>query len=275
VAVLSAAEVRALGAVRLLDARSGPDARVRFETERLEGARWLSLEDDLSQIGEPRQGGRHPLASSEHFAAALAREGIAPEDTLVVLDDKDGANAAARLYVMLRAMGHGAVHLLDGGLRAARGVLPFASGPVLPARPARYPARPYVLPRVTIDELEGRLAAGAVLLDARAAERFRGEVEPFDPPAGHVPGATSMPYAALLGEDGTLLPKPALRARLEAAIGGADEVLLQCGSGVTACMLAVALEEAGLFSIGEPRVRLWVGSYSEWSRSGRPIATGP
>jgi thiosulfate/3-mercaptopyruvate sulfurtransferase len=114
-----------------------------------------------------------------------------------------------------------------------------------------------------------------VLLDARSAERFRGEVEPFDPPAGHVPGATSMPYAALLAEHGALLPRPALRARLEAAIGGAGEVLLQCGSGVTACVLAVALEEAGLFPIGDPRVRLWVGSYSEWSRSGRPIATGP
>lgn len=274
-AVLSAAEARALGAVRFVDARSGPDARERFAATRIEGSRWLSLEEDLSEIGDPRHGGRHPFAPPEKLAAALAREGLTPDDTLVVLDDKDGANAAARLYVMLRALGHRTVHFLDGGLAAARGALPIASGAPLPVRAATYPARRYALPRVTMADVEAKLASGAVLLDARAAARFRGETEPFDPPAGHVPGATSMPYAELLGPDGTLLPKEALKERLGRAVGGASEVLLQCGSGVTACLLAIGLEEAGLLPIGDPRVSLWVGSYSEWSRNEKPIATGP
>jgi thiosulfate/3-mercaptopyruvate sulfurtransferase len=275
-AVLAAEAVRALGPVRLLDARSGPDAKQRFGKKRLEGSRWLSLEDDLSERGDPKLGGRHPFAPPEKLCAALGREGVRPEDTIVVLDDKDGANAAARLYVMLRALGHEAVHFLDGGLTGAEGVLPIAAGAPLDVPMASYPPRPYALPRVTMAEVEAKLGSpGVVLLDARAGARFRGETEPFDPPAGHVPGATSMPYAELCGPDGKLLGRDPLKERLGRATKGASEVLLQCGSGVTACLLAIGLEEAGLMRIGDPRMSLWVGSYSEWSRNAKPIATGP
>lgn len=261
--------------VRYLDARSGPDARERFARERIEGSRFLSLEDDLSEIGDARRGGRHPFAPAAKLCAALGREGVGAGDVVVVLDDKDGANAAARLYVMLRALDHRALHFLDGGLEAARGILPVASGPVLPVRTATYAFTPYVLPRVTLAEVEAKVGKpGVVLLDARAGARFRGETEPFDPPAGHVTGATSMPYADLL-EGGKLASKEALRERLGRAIGEASEVILSCGSGVTACMLAIALEEAHLYRIGDPAVSLYVGSYSEWSRNGKPIATGP
>lgn len=264
--------------ITFVDARSGPDARQRYEAKHIEGARLLVLDEDLSAIGpDARHGGRHPFPTPEAFAATLSRIGLQPSDTLVVLDDRDGANAAARLYVMLRAIGHAAVSFLSGGLAALeRAGAPMRTGPAPNVQPSAYPAQPWSIPLLSMSEMEDKLKAGATLLDARSGERFRGEVEPFDPVPGHVPGATSLPYASLLDAAQHFLPRDVLRARLEAVVppGSEGEIIVSCGSGVTACMLMIALEEAGIAAIGDPRVSLWVGSYSEWCRNEKPIARG-
>jgi thiosulfate/3-mercaptopyruvate sulfurtransferase len=187
---------------------------------------------------------------------------------VVVAYDDAGGTVAARLVWLLRSTGHQAA-LLDGGLRTWTGSLTTAV-PVRP--PARFDPRPWPADLlVATDEVPGLVDHGAVLLDARAAERYRGEVEPVDPRAGHVPGARSLPAASTLAEDGTLLPVAQLRRRL-AAVGvvhGAD-VVASCGSGVTACHTLLVIEHAGL-----GRGRLFPGSFSAWSADpDRPVSTG-
>ena len=260
-----------------VEALGGPGARARFEQEHLAGARLLALDDDLAAVPpDARDGGRHPLPSPEAFAAALSREGIARDRPVAVLDDRDGGNAAARLYVMLRAVGHPEVLWVAGGRAALkRAGAPMAAGPAEPVVATDYPVTPWSIPLASMADTERALEDGsAVVLDARAGERYRGETEPFDPIPGHVPGARSLPYTELLDPAGAFLPAPVLRERLS-AVGAADgPVIVQCGSGVTACMLMIAMEEAGLSRIGPTGPSLWVGSYSEWSRSGKPIARG-
>lgn len=259
----------------LLDARSGPDRRERFLASRLRGARFVDLDADLARIGDPARGGRHPLPPPTDFAATLGRLGVGPASRVVVYDDRDGANAAARAWWMLRAIGHRDVAVLDGGLAAAREAgLALESGPagLTPDAPP-YPARAYGWPLVTIDEVDARrLEPGTRILDARDARRFRGEVEPFDPVAGHVPGAISAPYAEGLDERGRMRSPEALRERFAALLGGVppSRVIVHCGSGVTACHTLLQLELAGVGGAA-----LWVGSWSEWCRQDRPVGRGP
>lgn len=276
--VVTAADVLSRGGRPIfVEALAGADAATRFEAEHVAGARLLSLETDLAAVpADARDGGRHPLPSPEAFAASLGREGIALDRPIAVLDDKDGANAAARLYVMLRAVGHPDVLFVEGGLAALkRAGAVMATGPAEPVEAVTYPVTPWAIPLRSMADAERALADGtAVVLDARAGARFRGEVEPFDPVAGHVPGARSMPYAELLDADGAFLPPDRLREKLAAVEADRRPVITQCGSGVTACMLMIAMEEAGLARIGPDGPALWVGSYSEWSRNDKPIARG-
>ena len=256
-------------AVRLLDCRVGPDAEARFAAGHLPGAVWADLERDLSAPGEFAVGGRHPLPSLEDWCATLGRWGVGPETLVVAYDDRGGMLAAARAWWMVRAVGHDAVAVLDGGLQAAfaAGLAPTAEPPTLEPR-LPYPASAWRLPTVNAGDVEAhRTAPAHRLIDVRAAERFAGEVEPIDPIAGHIPGAINLPCAAQLQPDGRFRPAAALRAELEQALGDVppSRAILQCGSGVTACHTLLGMAHAGLDGAA-----LYVGSWSEWCRSDRP-----
>lgn len=240
------------------------------------GAIFLDLDADLADESVPAQvGGRHPLPSPTEFARRMASVGIG-DDSFVVGYDDSGGWVAARLWWMLEHIGHARAAVLDGGWGAwtAAGLPVSAVESLLP--PARLSIQgeaasgtwPGVISR---EDLRSRLGS-VVLLDARAAERYRGEVEPIDPAAGHIPTAVSAPTSANLAPDGTFLPPDELRRRL-AELGASDgrPVVTSCGSGTSACHHSLAMRAAGL-----PDPLLYVGSFSQWSRSpGYPIAVGP
>jgi thiosulfate/3-mercaptopyruvate sulfurtransferase len=251
---------------RVADVRwtpTGPPPRQRYLEGHIPGAAFFDLDQDLARPGGP---GRHPFPSPEDFAQTLGRLGIGPDTHVVAYDDGSGA-IAARLWFMLRAHGHARASVLDGGLKAWRD----AGMPVETGEPRIEPVPPpaLVLDRSRLaDRSQVEHRGGTVLLDARAPERYRGEVEPIDARAGHIPGALNMPYAQNLGPDGRFKPPAALRALYD-KLG--PDVIVSCGSGVTACHDILALELAGL-----PPARLYVGSWSDWSSDpSRPIATGP
>lgn len=257
---------------RLLDCRGGPGARERYLERHVAGALHVDLERDLSgDAGHPERGGRHPLPPIEAFARTLGRLGIDPSTPVVLYDDVSGANAAARAWWMLRAAGHERAAVLDGGLAAAeRAGLPFERGEASVEAKPPYPARAWTRPTANIDDA-ARVARDADwrLIDVRAPERYRGEVEPIDPIAGHIPGAINVPLTESLDADGRFVSAGALASHFRARLGDApmDRVIVSCGSGVTACHTLLALEQAGLSGAA-----LYVGSWSEWCRSGRERA---
>ncbi len=235
------------------------------------GSLYLHLDRDLSG---PKTGtnGRHPLPARELFAATLGHCGIAPQ-TQVVVFDRQGGMYAARLWWMLRWMGHSAAAVLDGGVAAwvaAGGTLVTESS--APAAAAPYPDRPELSTTISADALAKRLGR-ARLIDARAAERFRGDVEPIDSAAGHIPGALNRFFKDNLdATSGRFKSAAQLRAEFAPLLGpaGAAEVVHQCGSGVTACHNLLAMEHAGLAGSV-----LYAGSWSEWSANpSRPVARG-
>jgi thiosulfate/3-mercaptopyruvate sulfurtransferase len=238
----------------------------------LPGAGYADLDRDLSDHRKPASLGRHPMPEAADLCAVLERLGITPEHQVLAYDAGDGAMAAARFWWLLRLLGHARVAVLDGGMARWQSLgLPLESTtPVI--RPGRYDAG-YDLAQVAgADEVMSRLGESpGWLLDARAPERFRGEIEPLDPVAGHIPGACNRPFAHNLA-DGRFLPPSQLRLQFEALLAGRDprEVLLSCGSGVTACHNLLAMDVAGL-----PGARVYAGSWSGWvSDRSRPMATG-
>jgi thiosulfate/3-mercaptopyruvate sulfurtransferase len=242
--------------------------RERFETGHIPGAAYLGIDDDLTAPAFDGPG-RHPLPSPEAFAATMGRAGIGDGIAVVAYDDARGS-LAARLWWMLDALGERAA-LLDGGLESWGG--PLEAGPPAAREPAVFSPRPWPTEGLAdADEVARALATGdAIVLDARAPERYRGEVEPLDPVAGHIPGAVSAPWAGNVGErSGRFLDFRNLRERF-AALGLDDghPGIAQCGSGVTACHHLFALRLAGLDG------RLYEGSWSDWVHGGaRPVATG-
>lgn len=262
----------------LADVRWYPDGRdpaAAFAAGHLPSAAYLDLERWLA--GPASAAGRHPLPAPEVFAEGLRRAGIGAKDPVVGYDDAGGV-IAARLVWMLRAWGLDGA-LLDGGLAAWPG--PVEAGPPTD-RPAAVPIDPRPWPGgllATVEEVETAVAGmsagrppSVVVLDARPADRYAGAPDDLDPKAGHIPGARNLPARGNLGPDGRLLPIEELRARLAdvGAGGGGPGVVSSCGSGVTACLTLLVLEHAGL-----PPGRLYPGSFSEWSRGDRPVATGP
>jgi thiosulfate/3-mercaptopyruvate sulfurtransferase len=222
------------------------------------GAAYMDVDRDLA--AEPDERGRHPLPEPEDFEAAARRAGISP-DMLVIAYDEAAEGGAARLWWLLRHFGHDRVSVLDGGLRGWReegGPLETGAGQLAPGTFTALPQEG--------DTRDSGTLAGSLLLDARAPERYRGEVEPIDPVAGHIPGAANVPFAEL-APGGRFLAPDELRARFEAA-GAAPgrELVAYCGSGVTACVLLLAAEVAGLGA-----GRLYPGSWSEWSGRGLPV----
>lgn len=247
-----------------LDGRSGRGA---YETGHIPGAVFIDLETVLA--APPGGGpGRHPLPDPEVFAAGMRAEGISDGDVVVAYDDA-GGSIASRLWWMLRATGRTAA-VLDGGIQSWTGEL--ETGPPRARPQGGFTARPWPRPEIVdADEVARLLDGGATVVDARAAERYRGEVEPVDRQAGHIPGARSAPWSDNLSVAGTFLPEEELRARYEALGARRDgPVVAYCGSGVTACHDVLALRLAGFDD-----VRLYEGSWSDWcSDPGRPVATG-
>ena len=253
----------------LLDVRwrlGGPPGRDDYLAGHLPGAVFVDLDRDLA--GPPGAGGRHPLPDPVDAQAALRLLGVRDERPVVVYDGADGS-VAARAWWVLRWLGHADVRVLDGGLPAWEAAgLPVETGAVDPV-PGDLTARPGAMP--VLDAAGAAMVARTGrLLDARAVERYRGEVEPVDPVAGHVPGAVSAPLTGNTGDDGRFLPPDMLRERF-AALGVEPGVAVgaYCGSGVNAAQTVLALELAGVAGA------LYVGSWSEWvTDPRRPVATG-
>ena len=237
--------------------------RREYDAGHIPGAVFVDLH---SQLAGGEGGGRHPLPSVADFAGVLGALGISQSTSVVAYDSAGGATAA-RLWWMLRSIGHGQAAVLDGGLPAwVRAGRPLTTE-VPVRRPARYPTPADWTDIVDADAVAEGVALGATLIDSRAGERFRGEVEPIDPRAGHIPGAVNRFHGDNLGPDGTHRPLAELAARF-AGVG--ESPIVYCGSGVTAChnLLAMSL-------VGIGRARLYPGSWSEWaSDESRPIATG-
>lgn len=256
----------------IIDARSGPDAKEKYNALHLKGALYVDLETDLSQkSADAAQGGRHPLPPVSKFTKFLGHLGITPENQVVVYDDKNGANAAARFWWMLRALGHEQVQVLDGGFQAAIDAgFPTNSGAEMPNSTTPYPANAWQLPTADMDEVGQKAQApDAVVIDVREAGRYAGEFEPIDLIAGHIPGAINIPFASNLDKDGSFLSPEKLKTKYAETLGNIDpdKVIVHCGSGVTACHTLLAMAQAGL-----QIPKLYVGSWSEWSRNNLPIA---
>jgi thiosulfate/3-mercaptopyruvate sulfurtransferase len=265
----------------LLDVRwrlGGPAGIDSYRQGHLPGAAYVDLDTELA--GKPGDAGRHPLPETADFEAAMRGVGVRAAADVVMYDEGD-ATIAARAWWMLRYYGHDQVRVLDGGFRAwtAAG-LPVSTADTRPER-GDFAARPGQLP-VLDAAAAAELARSGILLDARAPARYRGETEPVDRVAGHIPGALSAPTAENVTSDGVFRPPGELRARFSAlGIGAAasngsagpaapQQVGVYCGSGVTAAHELLALELAGL------QAALYVGSWSGWvADPDRPVATGP
>ncbi|MGC5364509.1 sulfurtransferase [Streptomyces sp. DT24] len=251
----------------LLDIRyrlGGPHGRPEYDAGHIPGAVFVDLEAELA--APAGAGGRHPLPDPESFGAVMRRAGVSQDTPVVVYDGGQGW-AAARCWWMLRWTGHQDVRVLDGGLAAWTGEL--STEPPRPAEGDFVPV-PGAVPLLDADGAAA-LARSGLLLDARAAERYRGEVEPIDRVAGHIPGAVSAPTSENVEEDGRLRPEEALADRFK-GLGAGDgrEVGVYCGSGVSAAHEVLALAVAGI------PAALYAGSWSEWSAdASRPVATGP
>jgi len=253
--------------VTVLDVRwrlGGPPGREEHARGHVPGAAYVDLETALADP-PAGPGGRHPLPEPGRFQAAMRAAGVATGRPVVVYDDW-GSRAAARCWWLLRWAGHDDVRVLDGGWSAwQRAGGAVETGEVRP-EPGDLVVRPGSLPTVDADGA-ARVAADGLLLDAREPERYRGDVEPVDPVAGHVPGAVNAPTSANLGPDGRFRDPAALRATYAAAEGRPTAVY--CGSGITATHDVLAMAVAGLDAT------LYPGSWSEWvSQGSRPVQTG-
>ena len=256
----------------LIDARNTANPLADYEAGHLPGARFADVNKDLADIkASAADGGRHPLPSASAFAKTLGRWGITPHTHVVVYDDKSGANAAARVWWMLRSIGHEKVQVLDGGMQAAvREGITIEPGSPQQHAVADYPLSDYQWPTVDMAEVEQATQLQANVIDVRDAARHRGEVEPIDIIAGHIPGAINIPFSQNLNEDEAMRQPEELRNMYE-QFAKADEqdTIVHCGSGITACHSLLAMDHAGL-----PIPKLYVGSWSEWCNNKKPVALG-
>ena len=249
--------------VRVIDFRwylQGRNGRAEYLRGHIPGAVFVDLEDVTAEEGS----GRHPLPTAEQFQRAMRRAGVGSRTRVIAYDDEGGA-FAARLWFLLGYFGHDRQAVLDGGLQAwgaplETDVSPVDAGDFV----AHAPDGSLVLDYVAL-----RALRGVPVVDARAGARYRGETEPVDPKAGHIPGALSAPFVENLGPDGRFKPADELRAQYE-RLGAANGAVFYCGSGVNATHHLIGMQIAGL-----PNARLYAGSWSDWSRREAPVATGP
>ena len=247
----------------------------QFEEQHIAGALFADINTDLATHNSALavNGGRHPLPSREHFALWLGACGIS-EHTQVVVYDRQGMNYCGRLWWMLKWCGHEAVAVLDGGLQAwaaAGGAL--ASGPALPVASAVFTLRePLVVLKHTAEVFANMGRPAQTIFDARSATRYKGETEPFDPVAGHIPGALNRPFNTNLNAQGFMKSPAELAAEFAVLLNGRDasSVVHHCGSGISAIPNLLAMEVAGLGTTA-----LYAGSWSEWCNTpGLPCAQG-
>lgn len=241
------------------------DGRAEYAAGHLPGAVFVDLDADLA--GPAGAGGRHPLPDVGRFGAVMRAAGVSADRPVVVYDGGQGW-AAARAWWLLRWTGHPSVRVLDGGLAAWTGEL--ESGAAAPAAEGTFVPEPNAVDLLDADDAAA-LARSGLLLDARAAERYRGDVEPIDRVGGHIPGAVSAPTTENVAADGRFRPAAELAARFKAlGASGTSPVGVYCGSGVSGAHEVLALAVAGI------PAALYVGSWSEWSSDPRrPVATGP
>lgn len=257
----------------LIDASNGENAKGNFDKLHLDGALFVDLTTQLANITpDSWKYGRHPLPIVEQFTETLSKLGISPHNHVIIYDDKNGANAAARFWWMLKAVGHNKVQVLDGGFQAAvKAGFPINSEIRIPNKTEAYRIEKWSLPLADILEVEKATAANKYLIiDVRDSARFNGEKEPIDLIAGHIPGARNIPFMNNLGEEGLFLPPATLKDMYLEVFGSikAANIIIHCGSGVTACHTLLAITYAGL-----EMPKLYVGSWSEWSRNNKTIAT--
>ena len=253
--------------LRIFDVRTGSNAKENYNKKHLEYSVFVDLNSDLAEIDDPKNGGRHPLPKFEDFIKILGELGIDKNSHVVIYDDKNGANAAARFWWMLRAVGHKKVQVLNGGL-------PVAQNQNYPLSSVEeyYPETKYIsdyqdwqLPQVWIDDVKkASQDSDAVIVDVRESQRFDGIMEPIDLVAGHIPNAQNFPFIDNLDEKGLFKSPEVLRNLYSELFDNYEKskIIFHCGSGVTACHSLLALDYAG-FDIPN----LYVGSWSEWSRN--------
>lgn len=259
--------------VIIIDASGGPEAYKKYRVQHVQGAVFVDLETELSQKTlSAAHGGRHPLPDPETFGKTLGKIGITKNSHVIVYDDKAGANASARLWWMLKATGHEKVNVINGGLKAIQAAgIALSNGVVERQSVEPYLFDKWLLPTATLEEVENASKnVDALVIDVREAYRYNGESEPIDLVAGHIPGAISVPFPSHLNEDGLYHDAKELQEKYQSIIENRNSknVIVHCGSGVTACHTLLALEEAGI-----KNAKLYVGSWSEWSRNEKPIAT--
>ncbi len=269
--IISAEELVSVSNIILVDARAGANAFENYQNEHLKGARFVDLNRDLASISEnPANGGRHPLPSAEDFSKTLSSIGISPSSHVVVYDDKNGSNFAARFWWMMRAVGHEKIQVLNGGYQAAiQAGFPTNSG-IESFEKTTYRSQEWKLPLADIEEVEkARKNDQNIVIDVRDKNRYDGLTEPLDLIAGHIPGVINIPLTENLGENGFFKPATELAQKYKAILGDkkSENTIVHCGSGVTACHTLLAMDYAGL-SIP----KLYVGSWSEWSRNDREMA---
>ncbi|MEM8765647.1 MAG: sulfurtransferase [Bacteroidota bacterium] len=257
----------------LVDARFSKTIQEDYIKEHLKGALHVDLNAQLSNIKEnAAHGGRHPLPSISQFAELLTHLGVSKASHVVIYDANTSAMAAARFWWMLKSAGHERVQVLNGGLKEAVEIgYPTSQGEETPKTVESYAVTDWQLPLTTITEVEKTAQLeNHVLIDVRAAERYRGETEPIDLIAGHIPGAINIPLTGNIDKAGLFLSAESLREKYETILGDTpiSNVTVHCGSGVTACHTLLAMTHAGFDT-----PTLYVGSWSEWSRNDKPIAT--
>ena len=257
----------------LIDASAGAASKQRYKEKHLDHALYVDLDTQLADIKpDAANGGRHPLPTPEQFSNTLANLGITAASHVVIYDDKNGSNAASRLWWMLRSAGHANVQVLDGGFDAAlKAGFPVNAGTEVPSNTGAYRFEKWLLPLAGINEVEAsRLDTNFLVVDVRDHERFIGAKEPIDLVAGHIPGAINIPFSSNMNADGSFLSPGELRDKYAEAFAGIkpENIIVHCGSGVTACHTLLALAHAGM-----DIPKLYVGSWSEWSRNDRPVAT--
>lgn len=256
----------------ILDARIGKDVKQNYLDKHIKGARFIDLDTDLAEIGENAAfGGRHPLPTPGKFAETLSNLGITEDAHIVVYDDKNGSNAAARAWWMLRSFGFENVQVLDGGIQAAeKESVEFSSGEEIFEKALLMNRTDWSLPVSSLENVENELRNNSsTVIDVRDAYRYRGESEPIDLVAGHIPGAINIPFSENLDENGLFLSPEVLKEKYSQLLENKPEhLIIHCGSGVTACHTILALAHAGFDT-----PNLYVGSWSEWSRrEGKEVA---
>jgi thiosulfate/3-mercaptopyruvate sulfurtransferase len=251
----------------IIDVSNSKSAFQDYKNKHIKGALFVDLNSQLANIKpDTKDGGRHPLPELNEFQALLSTLGIFPESHVILYDTFSGSNAAARMWWMLKAVGHEKTQVLNGGLQAAEEIqIELESGENKVPQPSNYLIEQWNLPQVNIRELSEIINSGdGIVIDVRAKERYEGKIEPLDSVAGHIPTAINIPFTENLDQEGKFISPDLIREKYAYLLSKhpLKKQVVHCGSGVTAChtLLALAYAEIEL-------PNLYVGSWSEWSRS--------